>query len=829
MAYAMTKRGSLDNCVTYEFICDTVADMNAIEDRYRTIGSTAVVLQGDAGLEVYISGSDKIWTSLSVINSGSVPSGGGLSFHICGQDELDANGLPDVSEPDEVTFYLVPAADETTGNIYDEYIYVDDGWEKFGSGKANGIDLSNYATLSDISGFYTKPNGGIPAADLANNISLSDFTNDVIFASEPVSVTPVVTNLYSDRADWVATIKDKTTKNIQRTATLNVDSEEEQSGDITVTYTLTGLNLSAGETVNYQWSYSLDGGTTWTLLDETTNHFSYIWSHEMWKRSWKTEVTIDIQKIILPDTSLFAPKANPEFTGSISLDRYTGSTVGELSVSLGRQTKATGNYSFAEGNYTTASGSGSHAEGQSTVASAYNAHAEGLQTKARGDYSHAEGKWDTSNQTTTYGNTTYYYGASGVASHSEGANTIAHGDASHAEGQNTKALSVTAHSEGYSTIASGADAHAEGSNTTASGFASHAEGSSTTASTDSAHAEGYSTTASGAYAHAEGGSTTASARESHAEGYNTQATNDYAHAEGYHTVASGSQAHAEGADTIASGNGSHAEGASTTASGNLSHAEGAGTRATGVYSHAEGANTIASGTQSHAEGAGAQASGAQSHAEGMGTTASGNFSHAEGASTFTSGAVSHAEGAGTTAINMYSHSEGNYTIASGLASHSEGEKTGAIGAHEHVSGRYNVLDSAPAWVASTSYNVGDLVSKDVTYTNQSNQQAIYTCIYKCKTANSDTTFTSSKWEESGVYAEIIGNGTATNARSNARTLDWNGNERLMGDLYVGCNADSTGGTKLARIPDAPSTDGTYTLQCVVTNGEPTYTWISTGA
>jgi hypothetical protein len=61
------------------------------------------------------------------------------------------------------------------------------------------------------------------------------------------------------------------------------------------------------------------------------------------------------------------------------------------------------------------------------------------------------------------------------------------------------------------------------------------------------------------------------------------------------------------------------------------------------------------------------------------------------------------------------------------------------------------------------------------------------------------------------YAEIIGNGTAANARSNARALDWDGNEYLMGDVYVGCNSDSTGGTKLARIPNPPTTDGTYTL------------------
>jgi hypothetical protein len=44
MAYALTKRGSQDNVLTYEFICDTAADMNAIENKYRTLGSVAIVL-----------------------------------------------------------------------------------------------------------------------------------------------------------------------------------------------------------------------------------------------------------------------------------------------------------------------------------------------------------------------------------------------------------------------------------------------------------------------------------------------------------------------------------------------------------------------------------------------------------------------------------------------------------------------------------------------------------------------------------------------------------------------------------------------------------------
>lgn len=36
-----------------------------------------------------------------------------------------------------------------------------------------------------------------------------------------------------------------------------------------------------------------------------------------------------------------------------------------------------------------------------------------------------------------------------------------------------------------------------------------------------------------------------------------------------------------------------------------------------------------------------------------------------------------------------------------------------------------------------------------------------------------------------TYVEIVGNGTANNARSNARTLDWQGNEALAGSLTLG--------------------------------------------
>ena len=60
----MTKRGQMDNVVTYEHICDTTADLANIDPRYVTLGSIAIVLEGEGGLEVYMANSKKKWISL---------------------------------------------------------------------------------------------------------------------------------------------------------------------------------------------------------------------------------------------------------------------------------------------------------------------------------------------------------------------------------------------------------------------------------------------------------------------------------------------------------------------------------------------------------------------------------------------------------------------------------------------------------------------------------------------------------------------------------------------------------------------------------------------
>ena len=230
----------------------------------------------------------------------------------------------------------------------------------------------------------------------------------------------------------------------------------------------------------------------------------------------------------------------------------------------------------------------------------------------------------------------------------------------------------------------------------------------------------------------------------------------YSVAEGYDTTATGYCSHAEGKESVASGSCSHAEGQDSTASGHCSHAEGLKTEATGESSHAEG----------HAiEGGRVIASGLGAHAEGY---ASGSFkieasdvgAHAEGYSayhdTIASAEASHAEGAGTTASGFASHAEGNRTVASGNDSHAEGMSTQAVGAYSHAGGD-STIANGEAQTAIGKYNVPDSTS-----------------------------------------LLIVGNGSPF-GQSNALKVDSDGNVRAKGDLYVGCNADGSGGTKLVNV------------------------------
>ena len=211
-----------------------------------------------------------------------------------------------------------------------------------------------------------------------------------------------------------------------------------------------------------------------------------------------------------------------------------------------------------------------------------------------------------------------------------------------------------------------------------------------------------------------------------------------------------------------------------------------------------------------------------SFAFGMKVIASGRFSHAEGDMTEASGISSHAEGSATEASGMNSHAEGDYTVSSGENSHAEGHGTNANGLNQHSSGQYNSTKEIPEWETETHYYSGNCVKQ--TITNGETQGVLY---YLCVEENIGDTLDQPSWNPIGLedatraccFLETVGNGTTFNNRSNARALDWNGNEYIKGDLYVGCNADSTGGTKI--MPNAlitpsqpfniPSTSVSYNL------------------
>lgn len=84
-------------------------------------------------------------------------------------------------------------------------------------------------------------------------------------------------------------------------------------------------------------------------------------------------------------------KINPTGTGSLSLNRKNGSSVGDYSAAIGYNNVASGDNSFAEGQNTIASGDNSHTAGSGSVATAPNTFAIGQETKAENNQAFAEG------------------------------------------------------------------------------------------------------------------------------------------------------------------------------------------------------------------------------------------------------------------------------------------------------------------------------------------------------------------------------------------------------------------------------------------------------
>ena len=60
----MTKFGEKVNRATYQHMCDTVEDLQNIPEREITLGSIAIVVNGEDGLTAYLADSKKKWVKV---------------------------------------------------------------------------------------------------------------------------------------------------------------------------------------------------------------------------------------------------------------------------------------------------------------------------------------------------------------------------------------------------------------------------------------------------------------------------------------------------------------------------------------------------------------------------------------------------------------------------------------------------------------------------------------------------------------------------------------------------------------------------------------------
>ena len=448
-------------------------------------------------------------------------------------------------------------------------------------------------------------------------------------------------------------------------------------------------------------------------------------------------------------TEEYAPKDNPVFTGSISLGRKEGTGVGKGSYAVGAELESSGDQSHAEGSRTTALGGQSHAEGWMTTALGGCSHAEGNNTIASGDYQHVQGKYNVKD---TEGKYAHIVGNGPKEDARSNAHTLDwDGNAWFAGDVQANNVPYVASEKVVLTVpaATITAKKTEIDNATEDEPVQIPVDGSVTCDPTKSYYLKYNNIEYPAvyfntifivngdnclcsFMHNNSGTilnigkldTTNITDMQLIEKDVKKLDNMYIP----NDLKVSNSITVGGARQGEIGAYSSSFGVNCEASGDTSHAEGNSTTASNRASHAEGYYTIASGEVSHAEGAHTTASAYLSHAEGNTTFASGDCSHAEGYNTTASGYASHAEGAHTTASSTTSHAEGDTTTASGEASHVEGYHTKASSNYQHVQGKYNIVDS----------------------TNK--------------------------------YAHIVGNGLKEDARSNAHTLDWNGNGWYAGKL-----------------------------------------------
>lgn len=62
----------------------------------------------------------------------NISAGGSIPVHVCTSSEYDSETrIPTITNPEPETFYLVPNEENEANNLFVEWVYIDDAWEKF--------------------------------------------------------------------------------------------------------------------------------------------------------------------------------------------------------------------------------------------------------------------------------------------------------------------------------------------------------------------------------------------------------------------------------------------------------------------------------------------------------------------------------------------------------------------------------------------------------------------------------------------------------------------------------------------------------------------------
>ena len=187
---------------------------------------------------------------------------------------------------------------------------------------------------------------------------------------------------------------------------------------------------------------------------------------------------------------------------------------------------------------------------------------------------------------------------------------------------------------------------------------------------------------------------------------------------------------------------------------------------------------------------------------GYGNKLSADFAESVGNRNFISGKASMAFGNGNTVSGAAAYAIGKLNNVSGSDAIAIGTNLTANGEYTLVTGYFNApvnTDfSSNLWQPNTAYKRGDIVYANMMGSIWWNLVCL-TSHTSSSVINNDFSYWSHMPNSDAVL--VVGNGGSKNTPSNAMKLDWAGNACFNGDVYAGCNADSTGGTKLVSQTD----------------------------